>query len=260
MRRIGINMNACNGLTDEEYVSLIAELGFTATFSKLLEEDRQAELAELLAARGVEYQSIHAPFSSINEIWKDSLAGEEVLDRFIKSADRCAELGIPIVVAHLSSGDGAPPVTDIGRARFDRFIDHAVSKNVRVAFENQRKLSNIAWAFESYTADDGVGFCWDCGHEACFAGGREYMPLFGSRLICTHIHDNFAVKDGDLHLLPFDGAIDFGRVAAQIASSGYDGPLMLEVAVKRNEQYLSLSCEEYLQRAAAAANRLVEMI
>ena len=217
------------------------------------------DLAKMLEKKGIEYQSIHAPFSSINDIWKDSIDGEAVLERFILTADRCAMLGVPIVVAHLSSGDNAPAVSDIGRSRFDRFISHAVSKNVTVAFENQRKLSNIAWAFETYTAEDGVGFCWDCGHEACFAGGREYMPLFGNRLICTHIHDNFSVKNGDLHLLPFDGNIDLNRAAAHIIASGYEGTLMLEVGVKRNEQYLVLSFEEYMQKAAAAAKRFAEL-
>ena len=47
------------------------------------------------------------------------------------------------------------------------------------------------------------------------------MPLFGNRLICTHIHDNDCMYDHDMHMIPFDGAVDYDRVTRQIRESGF---------------------------------------
>ena len=111
---------------------------------------------------------------------------------------------------------------------------------------------------ERYRDCPNVGFCWDNGHEACFAGGREYMPLFGHKLVCTHIHDNFAQKDGDLHLIPFDGALNFERYAEHIKNSGYKGTLLLETTPE-NKHYSYLSPAEFLQKAHRAVTKLSEM-
>ena len=84
------------------------------------------------------------------------------------------------------------------------------------------------------------------------------MPLFGDRLICTHIHDNTAVYNEDSHFLPFDGACDFGYVAEAIRSSGYSGSLMLEVGC--NGPCGQDDPLNFLARAAESVKRLRAMI
>jgi len=128
---------------------------------------------------------------------------------------------------------------------------------VSIAFENQRKLANLALMFEYY--EDAL-FCWDVGHEACFAGGREYMPLFGDKLAALHIHDNTCEFNHDFHMLPYDGKINFDKVARAIAESGYTGSLMLEVGRWGSPRYDGLSAEEYYNRAGIAAKRLRDAV
>ena len=85
------------------------------------------------------------------------------------------------------------------------------------------------------------------------------MPLFGSRLICTHIHDNSGVFNADQHLLPFDGCLDSDYVAEALREADPTVPLVLEV--KRGaETYEGMSDEDYLIRAAAAIGRVRDMI
>ena len=103
-----------------------------------------------------------------------------------------------------------------------------------------------------------MGFCWDCGHEGCFTPGRRYMPLFGDRLICTHIQDNEGIYNKDTHLIPFDGALDFGYVAEALRSAP-EVPLTLELK-RKAVPYEGMSDEDYLARAAAAVKRLRDMI
>lgn len=84
------------------------------------------------------------------------------------------------------------------------------------------------------------------------------MPLFGDRLICTHIHDNEGVYNKDSHLIPFDGGLDFDYVASALRSAP-EVPLILELKRKATP-YESMSDEDYLARAAAAVKRLRDMI
>ncbi|MBR6767419.1 MAG: sugar phosphate isomerase/epimerase [Clostridia bacterium] len=259
MRKTGIIMHAVPGLSDEAYIGVIADLGFSCTFSGVFEKERHEKIAELLAKRGMQYETLHAPFNGINDIWLDSEEGEHMLSRLLLSIDSCVSAGAPIAVVHLSSGMTPPSITDIGRARFERLVSYARQKNVRIAFENQRMLANLAWALETFSEADGVDFCWDCGHESCFTPGREYMPLFGKRLKCTHIHDNHGVFDQDDHMLPFDGSINYERFADHIRNSGYKGSFMLEVFAGNSVSYTDMTPEAFLSRSAEAAGRLVAL-
>lgn len=256
MRDIGINLHACKGFSDEEYIKIIKDLGFNATFTKVYEPERQCKIAELCAKYGITYETIHAPFPfiGINGMWLYGFGGDKMLKTLKASVDNCVLAGVDTMVLHLSSGDCAPPPTKIGKRRFTELVEYATKKNVLIAFENQRKLGNITWAFETFKDCENVGFCWDIGHESCFTPGREYMPLFGDRLVCTHIHDNSGRYNDDGHLIPFDGQIDFKRKMAFLNEYNYTGSLMLELKARHN--YDDITKEEYLKKAAEAVKKL----
>ena len=265
MREIGINLDAVCTMAAEDYIQTIADLGFTATFSMAKPREEMERLGTLCAARGIRFDTLHAPFGHINDIWLEGEDGARMLEELKDCVDQCLVVGAPIAVVHLSSKMNPPTITDAGRGRFEDLVAYARKQGVKIAFENQRKLFNLAWAFETFRTEDGVGFCWDCGHENCFTPGIQFMPLFGDRLICTHIHDNLGIFNDDRHMLPFDGALDFDRVARQIRDSGFEGALMLEVMAGVNSHYegmnyQDISPEEYLQRAAVAAKRLAQMV
>jgi len=259
MRKIGMNLATMivNSFDMPAVIEKMAECGFNATFTAMFDMDKQMEIANLLAKHGIEYETLHAPSAGINNMWLPGEEGDQKLLQLCQCTEHAKAAGAGIVIVHLSSGEAAPPVTDIGRERFARLVEHADQQGVRIAFENQRKVSNIAWAFETFPKESNVGFCWDCGHETAFAHGRQYMPLFGDRLICTHIHDNYGVFQQDKHMLPFDGTFDYHRFARQIKEYGYVGSLMLEVDYKKSpELYGNLTYLEYVERAAQAIKRL----
>ena len=258
MRKIGINFQQFRELSDEAFVEKIVELGFSTTFCVPEPIKRQEELANLFAKHNIECENLHSPFDHINDIWLDCEGGERMLAELIDCVDHCLIANAPMMVVHMSSGNTPPPITDIGRGRYEKLVDYAVKKNVRIAFENLRKAANFAWAMETFENEPMVGFCWDCGHEACYQNGREFMPWYGEKLICTHIHDNCGLKDADNHWLPFDGVVNFERFAQHIHTSGYTGSFMLEVG-KSSPKYDNLSVEAYLEKAAYTVKRLVEM-
>jgi len=260
MRKIGISLINSLHLSHAQFAQTIAELEFEAAFSEMQDAAQHDEFANQLNKYGVSFENLHAPFGHINDIWHDGEPGEDMLKDLLACVDCCHRTAIPYMVVHLSSGNNAPPVTDIGRARFTQLVDHAIGKNVAIAFENQRKLANLAWAMETFQDEKLVGFCWDCGHEGCFTPGREYMPLFGNRLIGTHIHDNYGVYNQDSHLVPFDGGLDFPRIARQIRESEFTGSLLLELIPEKTPAYMQMTPVEYLAHAAQAAKRLRDMV
>ena len=122
-------------------------------------------------------------------------------------------------------------------------------------------LRNLRYFFDRY---DHPVFCWDTGHENCYTDGIKHMELFGDRLGALHIHDNRCVWDSDDHILPYDGAIDFDKVARYIAKSGYEGTVMLEVCrnpvIDGKNVYEALTDEEYVERATSAVKKIADRI
>ena len=251
--KLGIEWNYRFSGSADEQARLIKENGFDATFVSRL--DGLDAVMAAVKKYGIVCESYHAPFDRINDMWISGEDGETMLKRICDCIDACAEYGIPVVVVHLSSGKNPPRINDVGFERYDRLMMYAKEKGVTVAYENIRKLDNLAFAMENYPE---AGFCWDVGHEACSGMGVQFMPMFGNRLKALHIHDN--MLDGDHHMIPRDGKIDFDRVARQIAESPYEGSIMLELSTKQSDFYNGVSPEEFYERAGKAALRLKEEI
>lgn len=254
--KIGISWNCYKPLSQEEQIKLMKENGFEATFVSNEYENFDSDVQALQKA-GIAVETIHAPFRPINDIWEEGEKGDAMLKRLTDCAADAARHNIPVIVVHLSSGTTPPMISDAGNRRFAKLMEEAKRLGITVAFENQRKLANLALMFEYY---EEARFCWDVGHEKCFAAGREYMPLFGDKLTALHIHDNSCLPNQDLHMIPYDGNIDFEHVAKQIAKSGYQGTVMLEMNRSISDRYIKTSPEEYYTRAATAAKRLRDRI
>ncbi len=231
--------------------------GFETTFSMSSNENFES-FFPICEKAGIKFDNLHAPFKYINNIWIPGEDGDRMLASLLDCVDKCSSHGIPAMVVHLSSGLKPPRVNETGHARFAKLMEYAAEKNVTVCYENQRFLSNLAYAFEEYPEQ--ARFCWDCGHEFCFTPGRHYMPIFGHKLSALHIHDNNCVYNSDDHMIPFDAKIDFSYVAEQIALSGYEGTLMLELIRDHSPLYNDWSAEKYYEHAAEAGRKLIALI
>ena len=254
MQKLGIIFDTCLEVCDKERAALMLKHGFEATFF-MSNDPQMASRVSLLREAGIAIDNCHAPFDGINNMWLPTAAGDEMLARLENSLEACARYEIPALIVHVSSGENPPRVGDTGLARFDRLVAHAEALGVTIAFENQRKLGNLALFMDYYPA---AGFCFDTGHEACFTPGREYMPLFASRMIALHLHDNSAVYNADDHILPYDGKVDLERAARQIAASPYRGTIMSESF--KTDFYKDLTPDQYFARAEAAIRRFAERV
>ena len=91
------------------------------------------------------------------------------------------------------------------------------------------ELATFAASFES----DYLKVCLDTGHsqvggispaDAVWAVGNALLPIL-------HIHDNDGLQD--LHMVPFDGVLDWEAFASSLVGIGYQGALALESKVPK---------------------------
>lgn len=252
--KLGINMNAYQASVEEQ-VALMVKHGFRATFSMADSPTLDEEIRACRAA-GIVHENLHAPFRKINSIWLEGEEGDEMLASLIQAVDDASAYGIPTLVIHLSSGKTPPRVNKLGFSRFDTLFSHAKEKDVTLAIENQRFLGILSLFMDYYPE---AKFCFDTGHSMCFTHGEiPFLELFGDRLVALHTHDNNT--EADEHRLPLDADIDFAPMMAEIADTPYAGSLMLEVLSDHSPDYANTTADEYYARAAAAAQRLADLV
>lgn len=251
---IGINLDS--KLPYQEVIDAFLQNGINRTFV-CIEHPQFFEVMSALNKANITVDNFHAPFKKQNTIWKDGEEGDATCEHFIKSVDLCVEYGVNLMVAHVTNGRPMTPITQIGLERFDKFISYAQSNGVKIAFENHRYVENVKFIMDRYPE---AGFCLDTSHENGFTPGVRYMPMWGNRLVATHLSDNEIVCDKDMHMIPFDGCIDFEQTAREIAQSSKDITLMLEIKPNNHPKYSNMSVKEYYSVAADRIKRFASMV
>ena len=107
-------------------------------------------------------------------------------------------------------------------------------------------------------ADDRVKICWDFGHANLMHFNHEHaIRTVGSRIKCTHVHNNFKATDD--HLPPDSGNISWETVMAALYSTGFDGPLTLEThccyqdpSLLRSFAAHNFACLEFIEKFCRA--------
>ena len=242
---------------------LIRQSGFDGVMLLWSDEydSNYRDFPSLSRKAGLIVENIHLPFKNMNHLWEDNLDGEELTKIFLQNIDDCAEHEIPTVVMHSSYGE-ASPVNEIGLKRFDKLIERAEQRNVNIALENMCEASQLLQTAEllEYCDSPYLGFCFDSGHHNIRKSQKpecDLLTRFGHRLKALHLHDNNGITTGkyedDMHLLPFDGNIDWSEIMKKIKDSGYSGAITLEAV---NIRYEDISVEEFLCEAYKRAKKL----
>lgn len=251
-RSFGITNDCLPGLygTAEE-IKKIRDAGFEHFFSSYFDEKTVYGQKNTGEKIGLQLDFLHAPFAGVNDFFKDSEEDPKIFREVMESIDSASACGIPLVVMHVSSGWTPPKMNEIALSRFDRAVENAAKKKVKIAFENIRETERLAIIMERYKDLSNVGFCYDCGHEHCYTETVDFLQRYGDRILCTHLHDNFGrdkedpMKDADYHMMPFDGTMDYADMMRRLDACNYQGTLMLEIDKKG--KYLEKSDEEFLR-------------
>ncbi len=251
---VGINLYA--GFPYEQVIEAFKENGIDRTFV-CIEHPQFEKVMQALKEANITVENFHAPYKKQNLIWAEGETGEEMLRIFLKSIDYCVRYGVKTMVMHVSNGRPMPEISDAGVRRLDKLMSYAKEKGITVAFESHRYVENVQCLLERYPE---AGFCLDTCHEHAFTPGIRHMPMWGKRLVATHISDNDCVCDKDMHMLPFDGIIDWDKTAKEIADSGKDVTLMLEVKPDNHPLYKDMFVKAYYTVAAERIRKLGNLV
>lgn len=229
---------------------------------------------------GLEYVYVHAPFhgdARASDMWTEGEAGKRAANALCRVLEECAAAEVPIMVAHTYIGfDYEKPdekTAAIGLENFGKVAKRAGELGVKLALENTEGEEFLEILMRGLSGEKSVGFCFDSGHEQCYNRGRDMLALYGDRLIVTHLDDNLGIRrlDGrtqprdDLHLLPFDGIIDWTALAGRLDAVGYRGTMTLELKNRShsdrhtNALYEAMPPEVYVAQAYNRACRIAAL-
>ena len=263
---IGISTNCECGDTLAETVANIKAAGFGNVMLAQGGRGNFEEDIKTVLAAGLKIPFVHLYSNLANGIWQ----GGNKRDKFIKSIGDavrlCGKYGIPVALFHGShvmdavSDPGSIGVHAIEAVK--EILAIAEQSNVKVAIEN---LEGVNFAHFCYLMDNikSLGFCYDCGHHNLFIPEVDLIGKYGDRIIAVHLHDNNMDWSGrgwnhDRHLLPFDGKIDFNRVARDLNRSAYRGVVMMEL--HREDDYDHMSSREFLSEAFKRGQKLENLL
>ena len=218
---------------------------------------------------GLKVPFVHLDSTSASSIWTTCESQKDFLKYIDDSIKICGDGGVETVVMHPSyAATGCAP-SQIGVDCMEHLLRTASAHNVKIALENPGKehLPHLAYLMNNIDSKN-LGFCFDSGHWN-LSPDVDLLELYGDRLIAVHLHDNLGVQSGlsrywdqDMHQIPFDGSIDFDRIAQGIAKTNYNGPVMLESrrSEKNGSRYLGMPPKDFLENAQTKARRLAGMI
>ncbi|MCL2003770.1 MAG: sugar phosphate isomerase/epimerase [Oscillospiraceae bacterium] len=247
----------------EERLQLIKNAGFDAASLWWDGEDKH-EQPDMARKIGLQIDNVHAQFMSPefspNGLWLEGIDGEDFQNMLISCVEDCHTHNISTVVIHLTSFKENVEVTDAGLERIKKIVDVAEQREVKLAFENLTSLEHLDAVFEKFPSSY-VGFCYDSGHENWRHPNQDCLSRYGNRLFALHINDNFG--DGDAHILPFDGTVDWNDKMQKLKQCKNVDYFTLEVDWDRKHEkcviYHDLSAMNYLELAYKKAVRLLQL-
>jgi len=227
----------------EPYLRAIADAGFGSVHwchqwctDFLYGEAEIAEIARVLDEYGLAVNDLHGSAGK-EKVWSSAVeyqraAGVELVRNRIDMARR---LDCDVVIMHYPAepddeGDAArQPYWDRFRRTMDELRPFAAERGVRIAVENGY-FDTIEKMLSLY-GPDYLGLCYDSGHGNCIPDGLDRLAAVKDRLISLHLDDNDG--SGDQHMPIFGATVDWERLAAVIAASGYSRPVMTMEVVTR---------------------------
>jgi len=219
---------------------------------------------------GLKVPFVHMDCTDISSIWTPDEKQQPFMEYAKSTIELCGDNGVGTVIVHPSYAklECCPP-NAMGIDNMAQLVRTAEKAGTRIALENMDTTSfpHFETLLEKIDAPN-FGFCFDSGHWNLHMPEKDLLGTYGARLMAVHIHDNLGAQGNpnptwqdDLHLLAFDGVIDFDKVAKGIAQSSYDGPVMLEShRSTKFGDYVDLRPKYFLDAAHNRAMKLTKMI
>lgn len=201
------------------------------------------EVLQTLEALGAQMPQAHGWISANVAHPKPAQRAHDV-ELLLRQLVVCQALGIKDVVIHPGTAAGYRTaeerrgIHDLNVEAFRRLGDRAGELGLRIGLENMLDWREGIGQFGAKPEElmgllaavdcPALGVTFDTSHaHAQKLDLPAAIRTFGGKLICTHISDNHG--EGDEHLTPGNGTIDWPAVVAALRQIGYRGLFNLEI-------------------------------
>ena len=194
---------ADNGLSCNQIHPYYYDLRISSEIREERYEFAMKQSVKAAAKLGAAWCTFH-PRSAVSKGFSTKAAFEDNREDLSASLEVAHRYGTGIAVENLPIFDGIRPVMPFYSS-------------------NPEDLCELVDSF----ADKQMGVCWDFGHANLMCMDMaDAIRLVGSRIQCTHVHNNFQRFDD--HLPPDQGNIPWDKALAALHAVGYTGALTLE--------------------------------
>lgn len=250
--------NANQNVTPLETIDAVVSAGYRRVFiewyNKEWEISQQKQL-DYVRNLGLDIVFAHLGYQGINNLWIENEAGEALVERYKKDLDDCKVNGIDLVCMHLTSKSEAQGPNETGIRRLQQIADYAEHLGIKIAFENT-KIKGYQEYVLAHIKNDNVGICLDSGHLHAHFNDELDFSLFKDKIFCVHLHDNLGIKD--LHLIPFEGTINWEWLIKKLKECHYTGPVTMELVYQND--YVKMDITEFYKKGLEAGRKLDEMM
>lgn len=267
--KIGITTNCSRG---DSITSILQNIKAAGFFSVMLDRYNNLD-QEIITAQniGLNVESVHIDSRRINDMWEDTKAASMVIEQLTNDFKILKRNGVLTAIVHpaqnnddFTSPAKAPSMQALHN--WQKVLSQAEKLGIFVAIENvdPAHLQHLFFLLDNIKSKN-LKFCYDSGHHNLFNANVDLIGKYSEILHAVHLHDNnmeFPQSpgwSGDLHLIPFDGKIDFEKIAKQIANSQFTGTTMLETS-RRSKLYNEMTRAEYFNHAYTNGKKLSKLI
>jgi len=243
---------------DKTAIKMIKDAGFDAfdySFCYMLDQpekdslgenyiEKAYELRKYTNSIGIECNQAHAPLDFRHT---DSVSLDDMKYlRNVRAIEAATVLGAKSIVIHplgsiLRSDDHNLDYFEYNTMYLRSYIPYCEKYKMHISVENlNTSKDGKAMGIPGLTTPDEISawvkslgsdwfnICLDTGHSAITGIEPEDMirGIGGTMIKALHIHDNDRL--GDLHLLPFEGKLNWDNIAQALKDIDYEGDFTLE--------------------------------
>lgn len=257
-------------LGEKEQLEKFKRVGINGFFSVYKSDEQIFDLCNHSQKLGLFFQSIHAMHLNMRGLWFDENESNFIAENFKKTIACAHSSGVDRVVMHLYCGFLKENPTKLGINKVSEILETAYKYGVKLCFENLEGANFLEAVLDEFKDNPYARFCYDTGHENCYLG-KSTVEKYIDRISVMHINDNLGVRmpslgingKDDLHLLPFDGKVDFDRVADIVIKAGLKSELTFELKISKDEasnKYRQMSFDEYLDLAFSRMKKFANLV
>lgn len=257
-------------LEQKEQLNIFKRHGIDGFFTVYETDSQIFELKEHAEKTGMYFQSIHAPYLPMRGMWEDKQKGKEIVDRVSECLKCAGQAQVKKVVMHLISSFDAIEPTKLGSEHFEQILECAEKYGITLCAENLEFPNILDFVLTEYGNHPNLKLCYDTGHEHCY-NNYEVIQKHFMKMGAVHINDNLGLRNADgslnraddLHLLPFDGTVNFDRACDLMVGAGFTDELTFELKIQafpESEKYRKMDFDDYLSLAYQRMTKIRKML